>query len=88
MVKIMLKNVNPRHLHLLTSSARLASHYRGGTPPRKLYHDVGLPRVSDGKEVVPAAEFSDAPKQFRKLQRLPERKAMENEILREVVVKS
>jgi transposase len=47
-----------------------------------------LPRVSDGKEVVPAAEFSDALKQFRKLQRLPERKAMENEILREVVAKS
>jgi transposase len=35
--------------------------------------------------VVPAAEVSDALKQFRKLQRLPERKAMENEILREVV---
>jgi transposase len=44
-----------------------------------------LPRVSDGKKVVPAAEVSDALKQFRKLQRLPERKAMENEILREVV---
>jgi transposase len=41
--------------------------------------------VSDVKEVVPAAEFSDALKQFRKLQRLPERKAMENEILGEVV---
>jgi transposase len=44
-----------------------------------------LTRVSDGKEVVPAAEFSDALKQFRKLRRLPERKAMENEVLREVV---
>ncbi|MGF7000928.1 hypothetical protein [Paraburkholderia madseniana] len=47
-----------------------------------------MPRVSDRKEVVPAAEFSDALKQFRKLQRSPERKAMENEILREVVAKS
>jgi transposase len=52
---------------------------------RKLHQDGCLSAVSAGEEVVPASELGDALKQIKELQRLPGKKTMENEILREAV---
>jgi transposase len=52
---------------------------------RKLYQDGSLPVVSAGEEVVPASELSEALRQIKELQRMLDKKTMENEILREAV---
>jgi transposase len=52
---------------------------------RKLYHDGSLSAVSAGEQVVPASDLAEAMKQIRELQRLPGKKTMEVEILREAV---
>ncbi len=52
---------------------------------RKLYQDWSLSAVKAGEEVVPASELADALKQIRELQRMLDKKTMENEILREAV---
>jgi transposase len=50
---------------------------------RKLYQDGSLSAVSAGEHVVPASDLVEAMKQIRELQRLPGKKTMEVEILRE-----
>jgi len=52
---------------------------------RKLYQDGSLSAVSAGEQVVPASDLAEAMKQIRELQRLPGKKTMEVEILREAV---
>ncbi|HAV1581782.1 TPA: transposase [Enterobacter hormaechei subsp. steigerwaltii] len=52
---------------------------------KKQYPEGSLTAVAAGEEVVPASELAAALKQVRELQRLPGRKTMEDEILKEAV---
>jgi putative transposase len=52
---------------------------------KKQYLEGSLTAVAAGEDVVPASELSAANKQIRELQRLPGKKTMEVEILKEAV---
>lgn len=52
---------------------------------RKLYQDGSLSAVKAGEELVPASQLADALRQIRELQRMLDKKTIENEILREAV---
>jgi transposase len=52
---------------------------------RKLYQNGNPSAVKAGEDVVPASKLADALKQIGELQRMLDRKTMENEILREAV---
>lgn len=49
---------------------------------RKQYQEG---RLAAGEQVVPASELASAMKQIKELQRLPGKKTMENELLKEAV---
>ncbi|HBM3045419.1 TPA: IS3 family transposase, partial [Klebsiella oxytoca] len=52
---------------------------------RKQYQEGSLTAVAAGEQVVPASELAAAMKQIKELQRLPGKKTMENEFLKEAV---
>ncbi|HBM9794659.1 IS3 family transposase [Escherichia albertii] len=52
---------------------------------RKQYREGSLTTVAAGEQVVPASELAAAMKQIKELQRLPGKKTMENELLKEAV---
>ena len=52
---------------------------------KKQYLEGSLTTVAAGEEVIPASSLTAALKQVRELQRLPEKKTMEVEILKEAV---
>ncbi len=52
---------------------------------RKQYREGSLTTVATGEQVVPASELAAAMKQIKELQRLPGKKTMENELLKEAV---
>lgn len=52
---------------------------------RKQYQEGSLTAVAAGEQVVPASELASAMKQIKELQRLLDKKTMENELLKEVV---
>ncbi|EJP3177563.1 IS3 family transposase [Salmonella enterica] len=51
----------------------------------KQYQEGSLTAVAAGEQVVPASELASAMKQIKELQRLPGKKTMENELLKEAV---
>ncbi|EHQ1972562.1 IS3-like element IS2 family transposase [Escherichia coli] len=52
---------------------------------RKQYQEGSLTAVAAGEQVVPASELAAAMKQIKELQRLLDKKTMENELLKEAV---
>ena len=52
---------------------------------RRLYAEGALSAVGAGEEVVPASEYRALQHQVRELQRLPGKKTLETEILREAL---
>lgn len=61
------------------------AHLHGFNTNHRQYEDGSLTAVASGEEVVPASELAAANKQIRELQRLPGKKTMEAEILKEAV---
>lgn len=52
---------------------------------RKQYQEGSLTAAAAGEQVVPASELAAAMKQIKELQRLLDKKTMENELLKEAV---